>query len=1395
MPRGRKMTATKASKDGSLRQASLMEFVRPTASTATSAEPGISTSAGLPEPASPDPNTSIIPGTPEASVAPTKGFKSSTGDFVHPPFAARLGPPSSTRLHRKPRRSSLVTQRHILAMAKRVAEGRTDAVSREGDYDGLNYAPIRQVSLGGSSSTTIASQRARKMVQMAVSQASQSKTRQTKQVTSGVVEASKDRSVVFEDGAEAAPQLLKERQPLTLERQELHVLDEVFSDFVASSRSSRGDPEWTARSNEKKETLGKSSVDTVVLGSSLVDALDEEGENGFDNQMELRLRVPPTPEAKKQPWYRCRVTEVATSGHSKIVSTICLDAQASPAVHLSGSWYDTPLQVGDIINLIPSSIGTKSTTSPSFSTWSLSDDPLPSDVTIPPLLVLYPEVLISGTTVAAAATGCARRAVLQHFWDKDEVGLAVMSSDSDFATLTSLSEGGIMLVGSLVHRAFQQAVRQQMSGNPSAPQAVLCHDLITPPTILQLYAMADSAEKFCESLKFFLPKINQWMERHCVVGSNSSCASSGVSNKPVIKEVFDIEENIWCTKFGVKGKIDMTIFCSTNPQAPSFLVPLELKTGKPSFSFEHQGQVLLYLLMLSDRHADRIDNVANYGWLVYLRQMDQSDVSGLVKPQANSFRGLIQTRNHLAASLRNLTSREALVTEGEEAKVWEVSLPHPLDKERICSWCPYLFTCVMLRGSSAPPSSDASMQHLLQSRVKHVGANHKSFLHHWIRLQLLEYTSTNRVDKVLAQIAEAADVEEKENQVNSVSGIRGLVIQDSGKSNCEQEFSICLRRYDNGPISIQSLSVGDFVIVSSDNGRHVGLCLATFTAFSKKLNSLTITTDRPLPSWITRFRLDRYVSDKTTQINLSNLMRLMENSKLCSRLRNLIIDQTCPRFTRSLMKTTLLQIRRFLRPLNICQRCAVLSVLMSKDYTLIEGFPGSGKTETLAVLLRCLTVLGKKTLLISHTHSAVDNVLLRLLKNPEINFVRLGACEKVNPLLHSHSLERQLSEEVSKVPVRKDLIKAATECARLVKFVDEVMTRATIVGCTAIAAGGHEALERCHFDVVVTDEATQLLLPTTLGGLFKLNPDSGQFVLLGDANQLPPLVRSNVAREGGFDTSLFALLSPVVQLSADAQAPEEIDSMGSCLVQLKAQYRMNSQILHLSNTLFYDGRMQCASDEVANRTLKLPKDDDKPKGWLTRVLSTHLTDSVILLDTQDICNLANSSFNTNVNNREIELVQQVFVNFTQRGMEADEIGVIAPYRAQVDALRQRLHGKRSFSDNNGRDVCSSGSVEVSTTDQFQGRDKSIIIVSFVDCLRSQPKHVNNKGRSSTFLLNERPRLNVALTRARQKLILIGCGGTHSRSCIVSQQTPTVLEEMLTVLRQMSAVVPIPSTCV
>lgn len=105
--------------------------------------------------------------------------------------------------------------------------------------------------------------------------------------------------------------------------------------------------------------------------------------------------------------------------------------------------------------------------------------------------------------------------------------------------------------------------------------------------------------------------------------------------------------------------------------------------------------------MLADRHSKRITkDVSKFGWLVYLRQPEKSDRRSLIKPQAQNFCGLIQTRNSLATSLKKLIARENLEVESAENDnvSWNPTLPPPLDRERVCSWCPYLFTCGLFRG-------------------------------------------------------------------------------------------------------------------------------------------------------------------------------------------------------------------------------------------------------------------------------------------------------------------------------------------------------------------------------------------------------------------------------------------------------------------------------------------------------------------------------------------------------------------------------------------------------------------------------------------------------------------------------------------------------------------------
>ncbi|VDQ00847.1 unnamed protein product, partial [Trichobilharzia regenti] len=196
--------------------------------------------------------------------------------------------------------------------------------------------------------------------------------------------------------------------------------------------------------------------------------------------------------------------------------------------------------------------------------------------------------------------------------------------------------------------------------------------------------------------------------------------------------------------------------------------------------------------------------------------------------------------------------------------------------------------------------------------------------------------------------------------------------------------------------------------------------------------------------------------------------------------------------------------------------------------------------------MRVLILLKKRILVAAHTHSAVDNLLLRL-------------CQ-------------------------------------------------VVVGCTALSASGgndsrHAALVHEKFDVVLIDEASQLMCPTSLGPLLCLNNAQQQsddsvkccrFVLVGDPYQLPPLVRSQKAKQGGLNQSLFSLLlnhnhhhhhkhdygQSVVRNPSDDELSKK-----EYIIELTIQYRMNSSILALSNRLVYQNKMSCADSNVSQATL------------------------------------------------------------------------------------------------------------------------------------------------------------------------------------------------------------------
>lgn len=250
------------------------------------------------------------------------------------------------------------------------------------------------------------------------------------------------------------------------------------------------------------------------------------------------------------------------------------------------------------------------------------------------------------------------------------------------------------------------------------------------------------------------------------------------------------------------------------------------------------------------------------------------------------------------------------------------------------------------------------------------------------------------------------------------------------------------------------------------------------------------------------------------------------------------------------------------------------------------------------------------------------------------------------------------------------------------------------------------------------------------------------FILVGDHYQLPPLVQNKEAQEGGLDISLFKTLS---------------DNHPSSVVNLEHQYRMCEEIMTLSNTLIYDGRLKCGTPAVANRSIVIPNMDGlrqhhhhlssilsadqkrvclgptRGSCWLRDLLDPSV--KACFVNTDPLLPLSRETLESGsriTNPCEASLTTQIVESLINTGIIATEIGVITLYRSQLALIKQSLRHRSG--------------VEMHTADKFQGRDKEVVVLSLVR---------SNKDQNVGELLKDWRRVNVALTRARTKLLVLG----------------------------------------
>ncbi|XP_029973175.1 DNA replication ATP-dependent helicase/nuclease DNA2 [Salarias fasciatus] len=996
------------------------------------------------------------------------------------------------------------------------------------------------------------------------------------------------------------------------------------------------------------------------------------------------------------------VVDVEEEPGSKTLTVACSKTlHPTETCLLRDGWETTPVCCGDVVHLEGRCDG---------GSWLVDREQ--------GFLVLLPDSLVSGTSISSSIR-CMRRAVLGDMFKSFDGGSKQM------------------LNGTMVHEVFQRAAQGKDFSLEKLSQ--FADEALRSPRYLgDMYSLGVCQEEMKQELHDYLPSLEHWATEHLNSAApkalNLKIRGGGrcpeTPSAVMITELADIEENVWAPRFGLKGKIDVT--ARVHIQRPrngglrfseEKTLPLELKTGRESNSIEHRSQVILYTMMSLERYNPEA------GFLLYLKTGSMHPVV----PSHMDRRELIKLRNTLVHFIHHCVRKEA-----ERSRL--STLPEILTNRQPCQYCPQSRNCALYERALDPASADVSedvVRDFLQEETGHLTPQHLKYFSHWLLLCCLEgatMEAKNSRKRVWLQIPEESE--------KCGSCVGNLQLSGPVTALSEGLYLHRFRRSAAAPLQSFSgvgLASRDRVVVSDQQGRLVGL--ATGYLHEVGGTSVSCTLDRDLSKFSdVLFRLDGDEGVIGLTTHLSNLSRLMASSPDSDRLRKLVVDLQPPEFISNLSSVLPGDVKgavaEILKGLNKPQKQAMKKVLLSKDYTLIVGMPGTGKTTTICTLVRILHACGFSVLLTSYTHSAVDNILLKL-KRFRVGFLRLGQGQKVHPDILPYTEES----------VRNKGIHTLSELEQL--YNKELVVATTCMGIK------HPIFSRRRFDFCIVDEASQISQPICLGPLFYAK----RFVLVGDHQQLPPIVQNHEARSLGMDESLF----------------KRLELHGDAVVQLNVQYRMNRQIMSLSNSLMYAGRLECGSERTAAALLTLPFllpvqselascSRTRPQHDLTWMQATLLpSNPVCFLDCSMVPALESVEQGGISNHTEAALVHVLLSLLIKAGCKPSDIGVIAPYRQQLKSISALLRSS-AFTG-----------VEVNTVDRYQGRDKSLIVLSFV-------RSTADEG-SLGELLKDWRRLNVAITRAKHKLLMVGSASTLRRY--------TPLEKLLDHLQQENMIIQLP----
>ena len=445
--------------------------------------------------------------------------------------------------------------------------------------------------------------------------------------------------------------------------------------------------------------------------------------------------------------------------------------------------------------------------------------------------------------------------------------------------------------------------------------------------------------------------------------------------------------------------------------------------------------------------------------------------------------------------------------------------------------------------------------------------------------------------------------------------------------------------------------------------------------------------------------------------------------------------------------------------LNPTQERAVNEVLWAKDVAIVHGPPGTGKTTTLVEAINETLMRESQVLVCAQSNMAVDWISEKLVDRG-INVLRIGNPTRVNDKMLGFTYERRFESHpdypqlwaIRKAirELRKNRKKGSenyhqkmdrlkSRAAEIeIRINSELFGEARVIACTLVGSA-HRLLEGMKFGTLFIDEAAQALEAACWIPMKR----ASRVILAGDHCQLPPTVKSIAALRAGLGKTLMERI---------AENKPEVVTL------LKIQYRMNDEIMRFSSDWFYGGKVESAP-QIKYRSVL---DYDHPITWIdTSNEENQITieggdapeDSASVSSSESAAN-QNSDLNFKeqfvgesfgrINKAEAELTLLTLAEyFTKIGKqrvlsESIDVGIISPYRAQVQYLKKLIKKYEFFKPYRRL-------ISVNTVDGFQGQERDVILISLV---RS-----NDEGQIG--FLKDLRRMNVAMTRARMKLIILG----------------------------------------